>query len=473
MIGGLAFAAGGCGDDVAPLTQVMVVVNSDVAGIDAVRVRVEGMGETKHAVADDLTEQPLPRSVAVVHEGGPLGPIQVIAEAMAGEAMLVSRQAELSFVRGRNLMLHLELMRSCLESETLCSDSDETCIDGTCEPIEVDASELPEWSGSPPAPRDAGSDAEGGASNPEAGVDDAGDASADGEVEDASPDADSGGGSSECDTCVFDPTTAEPHATLSCTETTSCSLSCDANYVDLDQQRGNGCEVRAGSFTWSPSNVDPTAAAIAPAIVESLVLDCSATLDFGSAELPATVDLCGQAVQPVLMAQSNAGSDVVVLATRQLTTTPASVLRFTGARPVVLLVYGDASVEGELDVSAQGTAPGAGSQLGCELGTGTAGQSSIMSSSAGGGGGGGFASMGGAGGIGDENKVGGAGGMPSADALLSPLRGGCAGGAGGQSYGSPSAGGAGGGALQLSVSGLLRVTGALAAAGGGGNGTSD
>jgi hypothetical protein len=125
----------------------MVVVDSDLERIDAVRVLVQGLDEPKVATADDLEARPLPRTVAVVHEGGPFGPIVVIAEAIAADNTVISRRAELSFVRARNVILKLHLDASC--AGMTCTERGTTCIAGTCQSSKVEASELRDWSGSP------------------------------------------------------------------------------------------------------------------------------------------------------------------------------------------------------------------------------------------------------------------------------------------------------------------------------------
>lgn len=135
---------------------------------------------------------------------------------------------------------------------------------------------------------------------------------------------------------------------------------------------------------------------------------------------------------------------------------PAGVkVRFTGSRPVVLAVYGDARVQGGVTASSLTRADGS-TQVGA--GAGSAECSSAAS---------GTGVMGGAGaGYGSAGAAGGATGISTGGALngqpaMSPLRGGCPGGSAG------GAGGLGGGGLQLSVAGVLTVTdGGFVASGG-------
>lgn len=461
-------AAISCSTDSQPLTEVMVVVDSDLAEIDSVRVRVDGMGEPKVATATDLEKRPLPRSVAIVHNGGPLGPITVTAEGLAGGATLVSRRAQLSFVRGRNLMLRLYLEQSC--AGTKCDARDETCVAGSCESVDVLSTELEDWSGKLPDHREAGE-------GRDAGVDDSGEGMGGGAGSGGQAGTSQGGAGGKagqgagsagmsmktCTGCGFDSGTTMPHGTIAC-EDGACVLRCDSRYTNADQIRGNGCEKAVSGFPWTVSNLDPRNPALMAATVAALSVDCSATLDLGSGALPTQVQICSTQLQPVLVPQAS-GPDLVVFAARSLSVAAGSKLRFTGARPVAFVVYGDAYIQGELDVSAAGAAGGAGSNFACTPGLGGTG---ISADHAGGGGGGGFGTSGGEGASATSGAKGGLGGATSSDATLVPLRGGCSGGAGGQGEGAMAAGGAGGGAIQISVAGTLRIGGTIAAAGGGG-----
>ncbi|HKU44313.1 MAG TPA: hypothetical protein VJR89_39410, partial [Polyangiales bacterium] len=274
----------------------------------------------------------------------------------------------------------------------------------------------------------------------------------------------SGMPSTVCDRCVFDAATTDPHGSLAC-EDNVCKLRCDTGHADLDKQIANGCEQHL--FQWKPSNFDPNASALLAAISDTLTINCSGSLDLGGTIQP-SVQICGQTLKPVMLTQANGGPELVAIALRGLSVTSGSKFSFAGSRPVLLAVYGDATIEGELDVSATGTTGAAGSNTGCGMGTGLGGPG-VDASDASGGGGGGFGTKGGNGGKGDSSGMaGGVGGVASAETTLSPLRGGCSGGSGGQSVTSRASAGMGGGALQISAAGVLRVSGVIAAAGGGG-----
>ncbi len=133
-----------------------------------------------------------------------------------------------------------------------------------------------------------------------------------------------------------------------------------------------------------------------------------------------------------------------------------------GEYPISFIVWGDATVAGTLSLTGIAATTGlpAGRRSECGTGSGTAG------TGGGGGGGGALGGDGGSGGV-TNNDVStrGQAGTPLAAPARSPLYGGCAG-----SPGSTGAlPGSGGGALQISVSGTLTVTGAVTAGGGGGS----
>jgi hypothetical protein len=238
--------------------------------------------------------------------------------------------------------------------------------------------------------------------------------------------------------------------------------------MNADGKLRNGCEASAG-FGWRTSNVDLQGGTVTTASTLALVVDCDAKITLGGGSL-GPVTICNQQIQPMLMSQRGGGPEVVVFPMRSLRVDMGKKLSFGGPRPVVLAVGGDAEIAGELDVSAAGVTPGAGGSFACGAGQGGDGVIDDGEDTSGGGGGGGFGTPGAAGGDSNSGTIarGGPGGTAMASAL-SPLRGGCTGGAGakgGNGDGGPP--GAGGGALQLSVSGTLRVSGAVAAAGGGG-----
>ncbi|NPD29561.1 putative metal-binding motif-containing protein [Corallococcus exiguus] len=169
--------------------------------------------------------------------------------------------------------------------------------------------------------------------------------------------------------------------------------------------------------------------------------------------------------------QSGGAPEILIIPVRTLSL--GGELRIVGTRPVILAVYGDATLNHDILASGRivndAPVPGAGGNQAC---TASQGKFGVYSGGQGGGGGGaGGATAGGNGGRGyNANATRGDSGVLQASTLM-PLLGGCAGGNGGGT-GSASAGlgGAGGGAIQLSVARKLTVVKALSVSGGGGLG---
>ena len=120
----------GCSDEL-KLTQVVVTVDSNLSvpsALDRVRVDIEGLTHLASAEAD-LTVQALPRSVSIVHDGGPFGPVVVTATGFSGASVVLERTAEFSFAKGQTVGLLLELSSACVGRT--CTGLD-TCIAGVC-----------------------------------------------------------------------------------------------------------------------------------------------------------------------------------------------------------------------------------------------------------------------------------------------------------------------------------------------------
>lgn len=216
---------------------------------------------------------------------------------------------------------------------------------------------------------------------------------------------------------------------------------------------------------FDPSNFRPTT---------PLTINCVATFDSTSNNFNFGIGCGPQA--PVLrsIVTLTDGTSAVVIATTGLTITNFGKLTVIGSRPVVFAVYGDVNVAGTLLASSsivdRRRGPGATTAALTSCGNGAAGRAGV-----GGGGGGSLASSGGngGGGIGGLAGAGGDAGIPAALSVLSTrLVAGCRGGigAGGATIGINSEEGLGGGAVQISASGSLVVSGIISVSGAGGVG---
>lgn len=222
-----------------------------------------------------------------------------------------------------------------------------------------------------------------------------------------------------------------------------------------------GC-VRSNAFGYGPSNFDPNQvpdASIAPATTFA-----SCTVEFDTTT-NTTQDggWCGQARPTPFVFTQDGGVSTTVLAMASLDLATTSTLIFSGTRPVILAVYGPASLHGVIDGRSLGTTrtgPG-GNWSGCGL---LNGGDAVNSA---GGGGAGFGTAGARGGSAGSGDA----GLPNNNLTLQPLTGGCAGGRGHDSSNRLFAlGGFGGGAIQISAAGSLTVDGTVSTSGGGGQG---
>lgn len=158
-LAGCALLAASCAGP--SLTEILVVVDTDLAvpaQLARVRFLVRGPdGEERLAWADFAAGEPRPAVLALVHRGGPLGPVavDVRGERGAGE-VIVERSAEVAFFPGEVLVLPMHLLARC--TGVRCAELD-TCGEAGCGPRAIDPATLPRWNGEPPhAPRDGGAE---------------------------------------------------------------------------------------------------------------------------------------------------------------------------------------------------------------------------------------------------------------------------------------------------------------------------
>jgi hypothetical protein len=229
----------------------------------------------------------------------------------------------------------------------------------------------------------------------------------------------------------------------------------------------DGAMCAGDGFGYAISNV--ASCDIPPAVVDLPFLGATgtSTIDTTAGTLtigPATVPL----PSTMLVAQPG-GPQVRVVSLTSLDVPAGVTLNVVGQYGLVLVVRGDVTIDGQLLASANHTTPAAGSRTAaaCDASAGVVGVTGLIfmpGDISGGSGGGGHGGSGAAGGSGLTGATsGGPGGIADANLALRPLRGGCPGGV--RSGGTPAAGG---GAIQISASGRINITGAIAAGGGGG-----
>jgi hypothetical protein len=111
-----------------PATEVVVRVDSDYAvpeDLDELVVEVvEPDGNVAEAFADLRAGAGWPRSVGIVHRGGPLGPVRVTARGLLGGTERIAQRASFTFVREESRLLALSLLLQC---EGVMCGEDQTC----------------------------------------------------------------------------------------------------------------------------------------------------------------------------------------------------------------------------------------------------------------------------------------------------------------------------------------------------------
>lgn len=237
ILASLALFAGAAAGCTSPATQLVVVVDTDLAipgEVDQVSVTVEGPSgamETERSTLADRSRLPL--TLGVSPSGDALGPITVTAMGRHVGTLVVLREHRVTLVRGETRMLVMHLSAECVGASAPSCDDTETCTDRGCEAVEVDATRLPAWTGTPPSLRDAGPSPDGGRSDGgrgDAGADAAAGCSTADDCNDGNP-------------CTDDVCTAtgcrNPENTVACDDRVFCN--------GLDTCAAGTCSVHAGN----------------------------------------------------------------------------------------------------------------------------------------------------------------------------------------------------------------------------------
>ena len=161
-----------CAEEAKPLTELIVVVDSNLAvpgELDEIVVTTAGPDTTvREAVATLGPGQvAVPRYVTLAHEQGPLGPIAVRVTGKLNGSAVLERQAQVWFVAEHSLVLPLHLARQCLN---FACPAAQTCTEAGCQPVAIDSQSLAAWDGHKPRlDNESDSDAGGGPVEPDAG----------------------------------------------------------------------------------------------------------------------------------------------------------------------------------------------------------------------------------------------------------------------------------------------------------------
>ena len=219
-------SAAACASKSPDLTQLILVSDTDIPTLDTIELEIEGPSgrreSTKTAVPDDGS----PIYLTLLRDEGPLGPLTITARGYEGDAVIVERTVQVSFVVGETRVVELFLIGSCVTLQSRCGD-DETCTEDGCQPQELAPESLPPWRGEPPSLQDTN---DGGpdvvlTSCPDAGM------------VDLLRDPKNCG---ECGKACLE-VSAVFHAVAVC-ELGTCDFDCEPLYGDCDGSRLSGCE---------------------------------------------------------------------------------------------------------------------------------------------------------------------------------------------------------------------------------------
>ncbi len=144
-------ALASCGGD--DPTEIVLVIDSDLevpTELDAIEVTVSGRRGAPTIVSADLTDSAtpdLPLTLTLYPSSVPPSPVAIAIVASAGGTDVVRRDVRTGFVEGETRMLRVLLAARCV---SLSCDGGRTCDETGCRPIEIAASDLPEWPGQAP-----------------------------------------------------------------------------------------------------------------------------------------------------------------------------------------------------------------------------------------------------------------------------------------------------------------------------------
>ncbi len=133
-------------------TELVLVVDTNLevpAEMDEVVVSVTGPGGLTVSGSEQLTAAgapSFPLTLGIRPRGDQLGPIDIAVTGRLAGSFVIERDVQTTLSEGESKVLHVFLVRACLDVS--CADG-ESCGRQGCESVEV--TELPSWTGSPPA----------------------------------------------------------------------------------------------------------------------------------------------------------------------------------------------------------------------------------------------------------------------------------------------------------------------------------
>ncbi|MDB4985278.1 MAG: Tryptophan synthase alpha chain [Myxococcaceae bacterium] len=143
-----------CSQSEISLTQLILVADTDIAGIDSIRFAVSGADSAN--IEDATATRSIgsgPSYVSIVRGDGALGPLTVTASALSNTQVKLVRTHVVSFVPHQTRVVVLHLYASCLAPPVpQCDPIAQTCAASGCVPqlLLDNERDLPGWTGTPP-----------------------------------------------------------------------------------------------------------------------------------------------------------------------------------------------------------------------------------------------------------------------------------------------------------------------------------
>jgi hypothetical protein len=142
-------ALGACGADERPLTQLILVADTDVPNIDTIQFEVNEAPGPKKELAQAAHDASRGSAfVSLVHDQGSLGPITVVARGLRAGVVQIERTQRVSFVPDQTRVVPLHLFASCLRPPKCTAD--QACDASGCIPKDMTEAQLLPWTGTPP-----------------------------------------------------------------------------------------------------------------------------------------------------------------------------------------------------------------------------------------------------------------------------------------------------------------------------------
>jgi hypothetical protein len=156
-----------CGQEERPITQLILVADTDIPDIDGIQFELAEPGGSATALAQ-APHAPGggPSYVSVVHGERSLGPLTVSARAMRRGVEQLARSQQVSFVRDQTRVVLLHLFASCMRPPRC--PAEQSCDGSGCIPRLLSEAALQTWEGAPPSITGSAQDA-GSASDADAG----------------------------------------------------------------------------------------------------------------------------------------------------------------------------------------------------------------------------------------------------------------------------------------------------------------